>query len=160
MSVQGSYLQTVSNWKQIHDFPINTSVSKAVWTIPKSKRFEQAASNQKKVDAFYDVPEKIFKNKRATSFGVGQRLFDLGNKKKNQGPQDYHILSEIDQNLKNKYRQVGFGESRDKCKVVGEVDKKDLKKFPGPGQYEANPSQLQQGKFTMKGKYSPKKKQI
>ena len=33
------YLVTVSNWKKIHDFPLNTSVSKQLWSFNKSKRF-------------------------------------------------------------------------------------------------------------------------
>lgn len=28
--------------------------------------------------------------------------------------------------------------SRDKCKIIGAVDDKDLKKFPGPGQYNTD----------------------
>lgn len=41
MTEEGAYLQTVSNWKQIHDFPLNTSTSKALWSIPKAKRFDE-----------------------------------------------------------------------------------------------------------------------
>lgn len=65
---------------------MNSSTSKALWSIPKAKRFEDQSTKKKKVDAIYDVPNKIYRNQRATSFGVGERLFDLGQGKKTTGP--------------------------------------------------------------------------
>jgi hypothetical protein len=83
---QTIYLQTASNFKQIHDFPLNTSTTKQLWSFPKTKRFENKDPKNAHTDAMYSVPEKLYRNQRAASFGRGNRLFDLGNKPQANGP--------------------------------------------------------------------------
>lgn len=57
---QTSYLVTASNFKQIHDFPLNTSTSKQTWAFPKAKRFENNNNKNGKTDALYSIPEKMY----------------------------------------------------------------------------------------------------
>ena len=56
------YLKTVSNWKQVHDFPCNTSTSKQLWTIPKEVRFQKSNTQRFLNDKFYDVNSKWYRS--------------------------------------------------------------------------------------------------
>ena len=66
---------TVSNWKQIHDFPLNSSISKQLWSFGKEKWFEDLEFKKRLLDKFYEVNPKIYWSFRACSLGLGNWSF-------------------------------------------------------------------------------------
>lgn len=59
--------------KKVHDHPLNNSVSKQQWSIPKALRFRNI-KNQELNENFYDINPKFYRGKRACSLGVGERF--------------------------------------------------------------------------------------
>ena len=89
---------------------------------------------------------------RACSMGYGQRTQWKDAKKQSPGPHDYKIESTIDQALRQRYKQITFGISREQCELMGVRNKKENEMMPGPANYDTNGSYLFDRKITLKGR--------
>lgn len=95
MSVKepGRTLITVKKGDPICQHPLNDSLGKAMFSIPKSTRFiEKHFRSSCKTD-FYDTNPKFYKSQRATSFGVGDRLRPRRRPSARPAPNKYIIKS-------------------------------------------------------------------
>lgn len=128
-------MATVSNFKQIHDHPLNHSSSKNLWSFSKSKRFSSYAKKSPCQVLCYDIDPKNYSSQRKCSLGKGKKYDFTKNLASNPAPNQYNSMTHtIEYNLK-KNKRITFGESRQKCKLLGTRDEKFDKIFPGPGQY-------------------------
>jgi hypothetical protein len=127
-----AFLKTVSDFKKIHDHPLNNSKSKQMVTFPKSKRFTTQISNSKEITCLQNL-SNFFNSKRSCSFGKGNKIDFTQSREKNlPGPNHYFGFS---QKRNSNPSGFSFGESRDKCLILGLKNEKENLKIPGVGTY-------------------------
>ena len=127
-----AYLATISNPRQIHDHPFNTSSAKQLYSFPKAKRFPDQLYRPNCNLAFYDVDAKLFRDNKTTVFKGGNR-FDFTRQGENTpGPTAYDVKNNT---VGWKGQGVSFGKSREECKDIQALIQRDLNKMPGPGTY-------------------------
>lgn len=116
---------------QTHNFPLNRSISKQLYSFPKANRFETTRGplcNR----AFYDIKKGAFGN-RTTTFGFGNKM-DLVNREPVPPVGNYRIK---DQFTSNQIKNRGYSFSKDNKDNSFENPERSMV-LPGPGAYDHN----------------------
>lgn len=120
--------------QSIHDSPINFSMSKQQYTIPKAERFRKSKSLASY--KYYDLPST--NTFRSTTFGISNRKNLFNNDKSIPPPGQYNPKSNTTE-VRNlsfaKGRQVHLNKIQE-CKASSFLKTVDN---PGPGTYNPNP---------------------
>ena len=128
-----SYLATISNARQIHDQPVNTSQAKQLFSFPKAGRFINNVQKSNCNQAFYMVDSKLFRSNITTTFKGGSRADFVDQNNNVPAPTAYDVKNFSVGWKKDK--GVSFGKGRDECKDIQALIQMDLNKMPGPGTY-------------------------
>ena len=135
---------------EINRSPINNSVSKQMYSFPKSERFPKLSKNTGRTDKYYSLPN--IHSIRYTTLGYGQRS-DFTASQKGINSKFYGNYSDFDPNHPHgpKY---SFAIGRDKYeKVFIEGSIPNDKNVPGPGKYFIpKPFGYDGIKFSIKGR--------
>lgn len=142
----------VASGEAISRSPINTSVSKQMFSFSKAERFPKPPSNGY-ANKFYDVPDNH--SKRSTTLGKGTK-YDFTANSRGKNAMFYNSKSDFDRDHPFA-PSFSFGISRDKYeKVYYETNKMFDKNIPGPGKYDfLKPFGSDSTKFSIKGKCDP-----
>lgn len=152
-NIEHPYLATVSNPQQIHDFPVNNSSAKQLFSFSKSTRFPDKYYKPNCNIVFYDVDPKLFRSNRTTAFKGGNRS-DFTKKADDVPPPNAYEVKNF--NLGGaKGRGASFGKSRSEIKDLQALIDKDLSRVPGPGTYN-NPDMIKSARnFSFRLKTQP-----
>jgi hypothetical protein len=127
--------------QQICNHTLNHSISKQMYTFPKSKRFSNGLKSSSSITFFYNLPKVACM--RATSLGFGSKS-DF-TKSKNYNPPFYHINRLFEYNDGSPH--YSFGLSRHLNKSTSDIS-------PGPGKYNTSkPFGSDAPKFSIEKKY-------
>ena len=127
------YLATISNPRQIHDLPCNTSHSKQLYSFSKANRFPDALYKPNCSLAFYDVNPTLYRSQRFTQF-KGCNRSDFTAQCENTPPPDTYDVKNF--TIGRKGHGISFGKSRADCKDLQSLINRDLARVPGPGTYD------------------------
>lgn len=130
-TTDNNYLATVSNPRQIHDHPANTSHTKALYSFPKADRFPDSTFKSPCNVVFYDYNNTLFKDNRAYSIG-GIRDKDLMVMNRDVPAPDAYDVKYYNIGNLNKKRGFSFGAPNQKNSDRGFGRNKNV---PGPGAY-------------------------
>lgn len=111
-----------------HNFPLNRSISKQLYSFSKANRFESTREPPCH-KAFYDIKKGAFSN-RSTSFGYGNKL-DLTNREPVPPVGKYELNSQF---VYNRDKHRGYSFSKD-SKQDTLVNPEKSAALPGPGAY-------------------------
>lgn len=129
-TTDGHFLQTISNPRQIHDHPANSSGTKALYSFPKANRFPDSTFKSPCNVVFYEYNNNLYKDNRAYSIG-GIRNGDLMVLNKDvPAPDTYQVKYYDIANQTKKGFSFGKPDQKNSDRALGE--KKDV---PGPGAY-------------------------
>ena len=127
--------------QQISNHSLNHSISKQMYTFPKSKRFSNGLQSSSSLTFYYNLPK--IGGMRATSLGFGTKS-DF-TKAKNYNPPFYHIHRLFDYNDGSPH--YSFGVSRHLNKSSSDIS-------PGPGKYNTSkPFGSDAPKYSIEKKY-------
>ena len=117
---------TISTPNQICNNALNTSLSKSLYSFPKTERFKDEYKKNL-CDQFYQTKTSL--SNRKTGFGYGVKSDFTSGKFKTPAPNNYNIKTHIDVKIQNK-GGWSFGESRGKMGTNG-IFSKHLHGNPG-----------------------------
>lgn len=126
------YLDVISSAQQIHDFPVNDSTAKQLYSFAKAERFPDSYYRPHCSEAFYDIHPSVFRSKRSCSLGKGNKMDFTRNVVANPAPNTYNPLNNTVAH--NKAPKSSFGISRELSPHMGIFRKPG--ETPGPGAYD------------------------
>lgn len=129
-----SFLKCITNSRQIHNHPLNTSLTKQQYTFPHQDRMPKKSKKTYLDVGYYDVNYKLIRSNFAVSIGKGKKTNFENPTRGVPGPNRYYPLNlSISQNKKQGF---SFGLSREQVPQngIGEGVKTSANK-PGPGTY-------------------------
>lgn len=137
---ENRYLDVISTPQQIHDLPMNTSVSKHLYSFSKSERFPERSYRANCSEAFYEIPQLIYRNKRSCSMGKGSKSDFTKTRYETPPPNAYNPQN--NSIAFNDAMKPGIGVSREMAPQMGILPYKS-EQLPGPGAYnpQSVPSQ-------------------
>lgn len=127
------FLDVVSTPNQIHNLPVNRSVSKQLYSFPKASRFPEMNFRPQCSEAFYDIPSSLLRSNRACSLGKGQKFDFTKITGANPAPNAYNVVNDTVE--KNSSLKASIGISRDMAPQFGILPHK-ASNLPGPGAYD------------------------
>ena len=136
------YLLTVSNPRQIHDLPCNTSHTKQLYSFSKASRFPEGLYKPNCNLVFYEVNPMHYRSQRTTAFKGCNRSDFTKHNENTPPPNSYEVKNFA---MGKKEKGISFGKSRADCKDIQSLICKDLAKVPGPGAYET-PDPIKKGR--------------
>lgn len=86
----------VSTPEQIHNHPVNNSVSKNRWSIPKAKRF-QGLTPSAVTDSIYELPST--RTSRTTTLGHGSKYDFTAQARDGPAPNQYQTIQNLSRDL-------------------------------------------------------------
>ena len=143
-------LVTVKNGALICKHPLNDSLGKAMFSIPKSKRFSEKEFKSSCKTDFYDTNPKFYRSQRATSFGVGKRMRKRRRPSARPAPNKYII--------KSCFIKSPVGPTMAHGRHIRPENRPFFVKknnIPGPGKYTL-PSTKSTVAFSLRSRHNPK----
>ena len=126
--------------QQISNHSLNHSISKQMYTFPKSKRFSNGLKSCSSTTFYYNLPKVA--SMRATSLGFGTKS-DF-TKAKNYNPPFYHIHRLFDYNDGSPHYSFGVSRHLNRSSDIS----------PGPGKYNTSkPFGSDAPKYSIEKKY-------
>lgn len=130
------YLKCLTDARKIHDGPFNLSPTKQLYSFPKSKRFDDKSTKSLCQEAYYDVPEKLYKGHQGPGIGYGHKYDFTRNAKNVPAPNSYLPKNLTLEEATQKKNGFTFGVSRDQYKQSGMARHlKNAAAIPGPAAY-------------------------
>lgn len=131
-----AYLKCVTDFKKIHDSPLNLSPSKQLYSFSRSKRFNDKTSQSLCGQAFYDVSNKIYQGHQGTGIGCGNKYDFTKHSKNVPAPNEYKPQNLTISESVGKKHGYTFGVSREMFKQSEMVfHLKNAATIPGPDAY-------------------------
>lgn len=131
-----AYLKCVTDFKKIHDSPLNLSPSKQLYSFSRSKRFNEKSSKSLCDRAFYDISNKVYQGHQGTGIGCGSKYDFTKHSKNVPAPNEYKPQNLTISESVGKKHGYTFGVSREMFKQSEMVfHLKNAAATPGPDAY-------------------------